>query len=652
MLSFHHKKTILKTVSILKSILTLCAVSILFIANAQKVIPANVELAQKFKKQLPDEKLMAVESNIQYHFYNPKKSTSIEVAIEETESYLSLSSNANYVKRSYFDNYETIEGYKILSEKKKPIGHDKVCGHIEDEGIFYSDAKVCAYNINFKNIGQLTKYQGQKKVLDPRYLTRIYLQTPLYTQQRSISFQIPQHIEIEFKEMHFEGYDIKKEESVKGDLKTVTYHVENLNGFPKEEDMPSFMHFVPHILVLTKSQTIDGKKEAILSNTQDLYDWYQELKSGVANETTNIKPLVAEILQSTKAETEREKIEELYYWVQDNIKYIAFEDGIAAFQPEDAHTVLFNRYGDCKGMSNLLKEMLAIAGFDARLTWVGTRRIPYDYSTPSLAVDNHMVCSVMLQDTTLVLDATEPLQSIDYVGERIQGRPVLIEDGNSYLIKELATENMDINLVEEQINFGIDAENNLLTGKGHIKINGESKKKIKMFSDAVDTDDQEKLMEYVVNNGKSKEYELVKVSDFDRKRPAEIEYTCKLSNQIQQFNDNMYIDLDPSKQLYQSKVEKERIAPIDFNSRRCISEHINLTLPENMEVENLPKPLNIANDLLSAKIEYQLKDNNITYKKNIKIFKSILRKDQFETWNKAIDQLNEFYGNQIVLKKK
>jgi len=151
---------------------------------------------------------------------------------------------------------------------------------------------------------------------------------------------------------------------------------------------------------------------------------------------------------------------------KDNIKYIAFEDGIAGFKPEDAHTVLYNRYGDCKGMSNLLKEMLEIAGFDARLTWVGTRRIPYDYSIPSLAVDNHMVCSVMLADTSLVLDATEPFQHIDYVGERLQGRQVLIEDGSSYIIKKLAVENININLVEEQIDFEIDLENDLLMGKG------------------------------------------------------------------------------------------------------------------------------------------------------------------------------------------
>lgn len=80
-----------------------------------------------------------------------------------------------------------------------------------------------------------------------------------------------------------------------------------------------------------------------------------------------------------------EKIEAVFYWVQDNIRYIAFENGIMGFKPEAASKVYQNRYGDCKGMANLLKEMLKICGYDARLTWIGTNDIPYDYKTASLA---------------------------------------------------------------------------------------------------------------------------------------------------------------------------------------------------------------------------------------------------------------------------
>jgi len=151
---------------------------------------------------------------------------------------------------------------------------------------------------------------------------------------------------------------------------------------------------------------------------------------------------------------------------------------------------------------------------------------------------------------------------------------------------------------------------------------------LKIFSDAVGKEKERELMEYVVNNGDSKNYELVKVSDYDRKKSAEIKYTCQLDNQIQQFSDKWYIDLDASKQLYKS------------------------TLPDNLQVDHLPESINIKNELLDAQIGFQLEGNTIKYNKSIKVLKSILKNKEFENWNVAIKKLNKFYGDQLILKNK
>ena len=100
------------------------------------------------------------------------------------------------------------------------------------------------------------------------------------------------------------------------------------------------------------------------------------------DDTAVIKEKTLEL--TANAKSDEEKIRNIYYWVQDNIRYIAFEDGIAGFKPDEANNVLTKRYGDCKGMANLTRQMLKAAGFDARLTWIGTNHISYDYSTPSL----------------------------------------------------------------------------------------------------------------------------------------------------------------------------------------------------------------------------------------------------------------------------
>ena len=72
--------------------------------------------------------------------------------------------------------------------------------------------------------------------------------------------------------------------------------------------------------------------------------------------------------------------------------------------------------------------MLTIAGFDARLTWIGTSDLPYAYSLPSLVVDNHMICTVILNGKKYFLDGMEEYIALSDYAQRIQGKQVLIED--------------------------------------------------------------------------------------------------------------------------------------------------------------------------------------------------------------------------------
>ena len=85
-------------------------------------------------------------------------------------------------------------------------------------------------------------------------------------------------------------------------------------------------------------------------------------------------------------------------------------------------------------MANLLMVMLHSINLDARRCWIGTKHIAYDYSTPSLSVDNHMICAWMRNGKPVYLDATEKYIGFGEIAERLQGKQTLIENGNSYLL--------------------------------------------------------------------------------------------------------------------------------------------------------------------------------------------------------------------------
>ena len=124
-------------------------------------------------------------------------------------------------------------------------------------------------------------------------------------------------------------------------------------------------------------------------------------------------------------------------------------------------------------MANLIKQMLTLAGFDARLTWIGTKRIAYDYSTPNLSVDNHMICTLIKDGQKIYLDGTESFNSLGSYAERIQGKQVLIENGEECIVATIPVQPASIN--KEQTNYELRIEGEQLIGKATKCFNGESR---------------------------------------------------------------------------------------------------------------------------------------------------------------------------------
>ncbi|MEL7145638.1 MAG: transglutaminase-like domain-containing protein [Bacteroidota bacterium] len=615
-------------------------------AYCQKISPEDLETAKQLKELKKEEDLALTEAITSYEFMRSPDGQKIRVKESITERFIALTTGVNHIKRLYYNDQTRIESYSIKNSRNKAIKHDKFCGHIRSDDIFYSDARVCAYNMNFNLEGQVINFDAQLIYDDARYLTKTFLLNEVFSKQQVIQFKIPSWLDVELKVINFENFDIQKNEQTTSEGRLVTYTILNAEKLPGEKNMPGYLHFIPHILILTKSQQLNGQSVPILSSTKDLYKWYASLISGMNNDPTKLKSTVEKILGGENL-SELEKISRLYYWVQDNIRYIAFEDGIAGFQPENAQKVLDDRYGDCKGMANLLKEMLIIAGFDARLTWIGTNRIPYDYSIPSLAVDNHMICSVMAGDSLLILDATERFQSVSGNGERIQGRPILIEDEDSFMLKEVPMETASSNLEANTTAFKI--EDNVLVGEGTKKLYGEKKKMIRHITETINSDKVDLFLSYVVSQGKTNEYELINQPQFDRDQPTELQYKASLTNKVQSFNDKIYIDLDFSKDFYKSSIEEDRFSPFDFHGRTHISSEIALSLPTAATIDFIPSPLQISNDWFDVDIRYEKSEGKVLYKKQIKILKSILPVAQFEEWNNMIKKLDEFYSNQLIL---
>ena len=125
------------------------------------------------------------------------------------------------------------------------------------------------------------------------------------------------------------------------------------------------------------------------------------------------------------APTELEKIERLYRYVADDIRYVALEFGIHSFQPAAPETTWSRKYGDCKDKAILLVAMLRAIGIEAQFTLVRTRTAGTALLYPaSLAVFDHAMLYLPKWDR--FLDPTVPLNDLWTLPSPDYGAQVLV----------------------------------------------------------------------------------------------------------------------------------------------------------------------------------------------------------------------------------
>ncbi len=281
-------------------------------------------------------------------------------------------------------------------------------------GVFYQDLKTVRLQPSIdlpKNY--IIDYTYQKQINDLKFVTSFYLYQN-YEQVEKSKIIINKSDLVNFEIYPF---NLATNAIVESDSKyTITSPKAkgflHLNGAGQS-------YYLPHIILTVKSYN----NQKVISSTEDLYAWYATLINQLSDQPKDFQQKAQNILSNNSV---NDSIQEIFSWVQNNIQYVAFENGLAGFKPAEASHVLKNKYGDCKGMANLLVALLRSMGYDAYHCWIGTNSKCYTYATPSLAVDNHMICALKQNGQWYFLDPTSTITSWKKNPYYLEGKEALI----------------------------------------------------------------------------------------------------------------------------------------------------------------------------------------------------------------------------------
>lgn len=640
--------------SFLFAIVFVCSIASL---SSQTVSSTDKELATQKKQEFPDSKVYFTESNIEVDFSRStagemaRKDYSVATVKEKSEyRFVSLVSGQRYSHLVFSNDNIKVSGFSKFTSISMTTNFLNYFG----EGIFYNDSRYTAYSFYLSRIGEDSKYNYDVNYHDIKFFNSIYFQESEPCQKKTIVITVPEWMNVEIVEMNFDGFDIAKTTKKTSYGETIyTYTALNLPPTKSEGHSPHSAAMYPHLYFCFKS-VINNKAASstdMLGNIEGLYGWYHKLVTESGNDRSTITPLVNELTSGLN--TDNEKIDAIYHWVQEHIRYIAFENGIMGFRPDSAQAVLKKGYGDCKGQSNLLCEMLKIAGYDARLVWLGTKGIPYSYDKPSIAVDNHVICAVFLNNERFFLDPTEEKAAMFDYADRIQGRVCLIEDGEKFIIDTIPEFSYERNLEKTTMVLSINTKDNTLEGTQNIEINGESKVQFLYAYERIETPDKEKaLNNYLRDGDKNISVSAVEISDLSqRSQPIEISNQIVIANQITQLDDELYVNPETEFHLYSYEMESDRQHDYVFPYKINFFEKTSLQVPDGYQVDYLPDSFNAVVGDFHFELSYKQNGNVIDYEKHIYATSCLLKKADFKEWNKTIKLLAKFYKEQIVLKK-
>ncbi|HSZ26078.1 MAG TPA: DUF3857 domain-containing protein [Cytophagaceae bacterium] len=536
-------------------------------------------------------------------------------------------------------------GYKEIKVKKFETT-DKI-----STTVFYDGYKNISFLYPSLQPGAKSTLSYTKEISEPRLLGTHFFQNYAPILKGEFSVSAPSNVELDWKLFNMPDTSFTYEKTSHKNTTTHTWKVTNVKKYKAEENDQSVQFSLPHINVWIKSYQIGNNLYPFLSDEKSLYQWYYSLTKDVNKEESNeLKKVVDSITSGISDELQKVKL--IYYWVQDNIKYIAVEDGMGGFIPRSGKTVFERRYGDCKDMASIITKMLGYAGIKSYLTWIGTRSIPYRYSeVPTPIVDNHMIATYKNKNDYYFLDGTGRGTPYNTPTAFIQGKEALLGiDSNHFEIVEVKVIPAEQNKFSDSIQITLDKTK--IIGSGVCLNSGYFN--TTLSHKLAESNKEEKLIlkNYLNKSSNKLIIDSAKVSNvFGRENPVIINYHFNIENYAQQNQDETYINLHLDKDYSNNAIEPERTRSIEREHTTLLSYYIRFNIPTGYKVEYLPPNVKVDYGKYAIDIDYKKTETSVVLTKEIRIEELLTERKNFDTWNKMIKELKKAYSEVLIIKK-
>lgn len=303
-----------------------------------------------------------------------------------------------------------------------PINKNDILDSSEYAGYeFYTDIKVKKFTMPAVEDGCIIEIayeiENLKPILSMDFADTFFCKNFYPMEEDIMEIVLPAGTELKYKKFRT---DITPQITAYGNKTKYTLTNTKQKEIIPESRMPSLLDrdTFPQLSIWT------------LNSWDMISKWYINLIKEQMKSNNELENFTKQLIADKK--TDEDKINAIFNFVSQNIRYIAVLLGPYTHKPHEAFEIFEKRYGDCKDKTVLLLTMLRIAGIEGIPALVPSNGKYFDDSIPSLNAFNHIIAAVPFKDKYFWLDATNEVASFDSPPFTLPTKVFLMNEDGSY----------------------------------------------------------------------------------------------------------------------------------------------------------------------------------------------------------------------------
>jgi tetratricopeptide (TPR) repeat protein len=362
----------------------------------------------------------------------------------------------------------TLDFARLISAKgvEYTVSKDAVQVKSPQEKGYFSDERQLAFSLPSVEPGATFEYQitekASRSVLENAWYTRLIFYNPQLAGEsirvdpvRVSEFKIikPRNIKL-YSDIR--NLKLKPRNRKSGETEELTWQAKSLPGVEIEIGMPPLWNKLPVIDLSSMAQWKEIDQKLSL---------YYPRVSRVDKEIEEVAQSLAQEGMSTE-----DKVKAVYYYLQDNVRYVQADVRRGGIRPHMATEILHNKYGDCKDQATLAVSMLKALGITAYPALVGYfPQIEVSESIPTMSF-SHMIVYVPGLNKGAWFDTSGQASEFPGLDWTLQGRKSFILNGSGGRLLEIPIDPPSSNAVEVVVDAYL--EKSRLKGTYRMKMTG------------------------------------------------------------------------------------------------------------------------------------------------------------------------------------